>query len=175
MTYFVPGDDAPASHPRIGGPALLLSLAVYLGVWAWAWTVLPPDGVVHHLGSEGVNRVGSRGGLLWPVLVIVLGVISMRWLIAWVTRRHPSALSYPHKDYWLAPARRDGFVRRMVDEMDLLMAATTLLVAAGLVEVVGVTLDRGWPSVLWPALAAYLVFLLWWCWWMLRRARPPRG
>lgn len=174
MTSSVPGDDGPASYRRVGGPALVLSLAVFLAVWAWAWTVLPADGVVHHLGTEGVSRVGSRGGLLWPVLGVVLGVISLRWPVAWVTRRHPSALSYPHKDFWLAPERRAAFVRRMVDEMDVLMAGTTLLVAAALVEVTGVTLDRDWPSVMWPALAAYLVFLLWWARWMLRRARPPR-
>lgn len=174
MTSFTPGGADPAGPRRIGRPALLFALVVFLGLWAWAWSVLPADGVVHHLGRGGAGRVGSRGGLLWPLLAVVLGVVSVRWLVGWVARRHPSALNHPYKDYWLAPERREGFVRRLVDEMDLVMAGTTLLVAAGLVEVVGVTLDRDWPSVLWPALAAYLVFLLWWTWWMLRRARPPR-
>lgn len=172
---FSPGDSDRASGPRVGLPALILSLVLFLGVWAWAWVVLPEDGVVHHLGGSGLVRLGSRAGLLWPLLGLVLILVSTRWLIVWIARRQPSMLSHPHKDYWLAPERREGFIRRMVDEMDLVFAGTFLLVVVGIIEVVGVTLERGWPSLMWPALAGYAVFLVWWVWWMLRRSVPPRS
>ncbi|GGK75604.1 hypothetical protein [Ornithinimicrobium pekingense] len=161
---------------RLGLGALVLCTAVFLGVWGWAWAALPPDGVVHHIGLDGPDRTGTRGGILWPLLLLgpplMLGI---RWLIAVVVRTGDgTGLNYPHKAYWLAPERRDAFRRRVVGELDLVWGATLLLLAGGLVEVVRVTEDRDAPSVMFPTLGVYLAFVGWWMWWIVSRSRPPR-
>lgn len=152
------------------------ALAAFLGVWAWAWVVLPADGVVLQIGGSGEDRVGSRGSLLWPTLLVGPGlVLGGRWLIARMARGSPETISYPHRDYWLAPERRDEGIRRMMVELDVLFGATLLLVTAGLAEAVRHTLDLGGFFTLPAALGGYLVVLLGWAVWFWRRTRPPEA
>lgn len=160
---------------RLGAAALALGTAVFLAVWGWAWTVLPPDGVAHHIGPGGI-RTGSRAGILWPLLI--LGpplMLAVRGLIVLVVRKGDgTGLNYPHKDYWLAPGRRAGFLRRLLGEFDLLWGATLVLMAVSVVEVVRATEDPAAPSVMPPALGAFVGFTRG-CWWVLSRSRPPRA
>jgi hypothetical protein len=159
---------------RLGALALLVTTVLFLAVWAWAWVVLPAEGVVHHIGTDGPDRSGSRAGILW--LLLLVGpplMLGLRWLVAISVRTGAgTALSYPHKDYWLAPERREAFGRRVVGELDLFWAGTLLLLAAGLVDVVRLTDDPDAASLMLPALSVYLAFTLWWCWWIVTRSRP---
>lgn len=151
-----------------------LALAVFLGVWVWAWAVLPADGVVLQIRGPGAHRTGSRGGLLWPMLLLGPAlVLALRWLVVRTARRSPEMISYPHRDYWLAPERREEGIRRMTAELDVLLAATLLLLTAGLAEAVRHTLDLGAFFALPAALGGYLVFFLGWAAWLWRRSRPP--
>lgn len=162
---------------RLGAAVLALCTAAFLAVWGWAWMVLPADGVVHHIGLDGPDRTGTRGGILW--LLFLLGpplMLGIRWLIAVVVRKGDgTGLNYPNKTYWFAPERRDGFRRRVVGEFDLLWGATLLLFAVSVVDVVRVTEDPDAPSATLPALGVYIAFSVWWVWWIVSRSRPPHG
>lgn len=167
-------DDRARRTARLGAAALALCTLAFLAVWGWAWAVLPPDGVAHHIGPEEV-RTGSRAGILWPLLLLgpplMLGI---RRLISVVVRRGDgTGLNYPYKKYWLAPERREAFERRVVGEFDVFWGGTLLLLTVGLVEVVRVTEDRDASSLLFPAMGVYAAFTLWWCWWIISRGRPP--
>lgn len=164
-------DDAA----RWGRPAFLVVLAAFTVAWVWAWAVLPSDGVVHHVGPDGPDGWGSRAGILVPLLLLgpVLFLV-LRWLVAVVARHGVgTGLNYPHKHYWMAPERREVFLRRVVDEFDLFWAGTLLLLVVGIVDVVRLTGDPAARTWTLPATGGYAGFVVWWCWWLLRRARPP--
>ncbi len=166
----------PDRTARLGAAVLALCTAAFLAVWGWAWAVLPAEGVVHHIGLDGPDRTGTRGGILWPLLLLgpplMLGI---RWLVAVVVRTgNGTGLNYPNKTYWLAPERRDAFRRRVVGELDMVWGATLLLLTSGLVDVVRVTEDRDAPSLMVPALGVYVAFTAWWLWWIVSRSRPPQ-
>lgn len=168
----------PHDAGRTGRTAALLlavSTALFLGAWLWAWVVLPADGVVQHIGPDGPDRTGSRGGLLWPLLVSgPVVVCGLHWLVAAIVRSGDgTGLNYPHKTYWLAPERREAFRRRVVGEFDVFLAATMLLLVVVLVEAVRVTDDPGSRSLMVPTLVAYGLFCVCWVVWLLRRSRPP--
>lgn len=170
-----PGDGGADATGRSGLRVLAAVSVLFLAVWVWAWAVLPPDGVVHHVGLDGPDRYGSRAGIMLPLLLLgpVL-ILGLRWLVAAIMRtRDATGLNYPHKAYWLAPERREAFRQRIMGEFNLFWAATLLLLAAGPVDVVRLTDDPAASSVMWPATGAYVGFTVWWLWWILRRSRPP--
>lgn len=153
---------------------LALGGAVFVAVWGWAWTVLPEDGVVHHLGPDGPDAYGSRAGLLVPLALLGMGmVLLLSWLPLVVARRFPEALNHPHKDYWLREENRPVFFRRLQGQMDAMTTATLLLMAVALVETVAATMEWGWPSLMWPALGLYLGFTAWWIVRIVRGSAPP--
>ena len=166
----------PESTARVGVRALVLATAAFLVVWVWAWVALPAYVAVHHVGLDGPDAFGSRAGILLPLALLgPVMMIGLRWVVAAMIRGGDGAmLNYPHKDYWFAPERRDAFRRRVVGELDLLWAGTLALLTVGIVDVVRLTDDPDAGSVMYPALGVYVVFLGWWCWWMFRRAQPPR-
>ncbi len=161
---------------RVGLRALVLSTLAFVAAWVWAWAVLPSDGVVHHVGLDGPDAFGSRPGILLPLALLgPVMMIGLRWVVAAMIRGGDGAtLNYPHKDYWFASERRDAFRRRVVGELDLFWAATLTLLTVGILDVVRLTEDHSAGSMMFPALGVYVVVTAWWCWWIYRRAQPPR-
>lgn len=157
-------------------PALLATLLAAIVTWAWAWSVLPEDGVVHHIGTDGPDAYGTRAGLLVPLGLLTLGLVALiSWLPAVTARRWPSLLNLPYKDHWLAPERREAYFARLGREMDVMTLATVLLLCVGVVDVTALTLGWDWPVLIIPGLGLYMGFMVWWLFWILRRSRPPAG
>jgi uncharacterized membrane protein len=103
----MPPDKAMKSGPA---PALVLVLfyACFLAFWAWSGPQLPERVATHFNGSGEPNGWMSRStsqnfmlifGLVFPLFVVLLSSI-VRFLPV-------SVINLPHREYWLAPERRE--------------------------------------------------------------------
>ena len=138
--------------------------------------MLPPDGVASHVGLDGtVNGWGTRAGFLGVNAWLVLLLLVVMPIVVKAAIRPPATfLNMPNKDYWLAPERRDATVALVSRHLSLLLAATNLLVAAGMYDLVTLTL-RGREAIgSWPFFV-YIVGALVWAVWFSRRFRLPEG
>lgn len=94
-------------------PALLIVLATF--VWRSAFDL--PDVVASQFGSGGAAiRFMARDTYVALMLGLVVGVpLLMTLLLRAMAGSDGTPLNLPHRDYWLAPERRDGtraFIRR---------------------------------------------------------------
>ncbi|WP_313022822.1 hypothetical protein [Mobilicoccus sp.] len=152
------------------------SALLYAGVVVWAGFVLPPDGVASHVGLDGtVNGWGTRAGFLGVNAWLALLLLVVMPIVVKAAIRPPATfLNMPNRDYWLAPERRDATVALVSRHLSLLLAATNLLVAAGMYDLVTLTL-RGREAIgSWPFFV-YIVGALVWAVWFSRRFRLPEG
>ncbi len=148
----------------------------YLGLFAWALTVLP-DRVVAHVGPDGVDRWGSRTEHAVMSVVLALHFLPMPWFFRWAAKPPAMFLNMPHKDYWLGTPERAATLRRKVFEDGLTFTGLTLALLAVVVQVgvVRETQDPGAASnwLMPGALVAYLAATAIWVVIFVRRHRPP--
>ena len=161
-----------------GLPGLLALLAA-AGVFVLATGLtMPPQVASHFDGSGAANGFMSRAGYLSFMLVLVVGlpalfVAAQRLLHALA----PRYLNVPHREYWLAPERREATIRYM--EGYLLCFAWALVVFLCVVHWSVVDANRSQPprlssALFLPALGAFLAFALGWAIALYRRfPRPP--
>ncbi|WP_374659924.1 hypothetical protein [Inhella sp.] len=77
--------------------------------------------------------VGSPGKELprMAQVLLMMAVTASLWLLSepalrWMAKRHPGSINLPHRDYWLAPERREASLQRLAG----LNACVGLLVLA---------------------------------------------
>jgi hypothetical protein len=94
---------------RLLGVAFFLLLAAAAVVIVATSSDLPPE-VASHFGSQGKpNAWQSVGGYRAWILAAALALPCFTvFVIAWLPRRFPRLCKLPHRDYWLAPERRDA-------------------------------------------------------------------
>jgi hypothetical protein len=129
--------------------ALLAASAItYAAAVAWAASRLPTTGVALHVGTEGVNRVGSRleavggfvtlGVVLCGLAVLVLACVALvpvRWL------------NIPHPEYWRSAQRAPQLRRMLAWDMAVLFSMPILFAACVPVDVALTTANpAGYPS-----------------------------
>jgi uncharacterized membrane protein len=84
--------------------------------------------VAQHFGGDGrANGWASRDAFFILSWVMLLGLSAIFMLMPRTLRRIPvSMINLPHKDYWLAPERKDeslGFIEREMEWMGVLTIA----------------------------------------------------
>lgn len=92
-------------------PAILLALlyACFLGYWAFSGSQLPERVATHFNGSGQPNGWMSRSANQIFMLVFGFAFPLFIVLLCYATRFLPSGLvNIPHREYWLAPERRQA-------------------------------------------------------------------
>lgn len=92
-----------------------------------------PAVVAQHFGGGGQpNGWASRDAFFTLSWVVLLGISTMFMLMPRVLRRVPvSLINLPHKDYWLAPERKEesfNFLERQMEWMGVLTVGFIALV-----------------------------------------------
>ena len=163
-----------------GRAGFALSVAVYLVLLGWAWSVLPDGPVPLHFGAGGEpDRFGSRTDAVVAFAAIGLGTaVLLAGTAALLASRHIGwqMVNLPHKAYWSADERRPQARRMMAEDLAWLGAMTMGLLCSALVATVATARSGGgltsWFLV---ALALYLVLVLGWAVRMhTSRYRPPQ-
>jgi serine/threonine-protein kinase len=163
------------------GPGGLLAAIVAAAVvqLAWAYPQLPESVATHFDGAGRPNGwmtrdlfVAFQAGL---IAVMLLSFVALpRWLSRVPTRWY----SLPHRDYWLAPERRDRTLADIRRQMmwlacaivAMIVAITQLVIEANLAS--GPVLPR---TTVWILLAVFLLFsAVWTARFVLRFLRPGR-
>ena len=92
-------------------------VAVILAAGAGVATTIGylPDKVATHFGAGGrANGWMSRVEYAWMMTALVLAMPLAVWLVlAILPRRWPRLVNLPHRDYWLAPERREATLDRL--------------------------------------------------------------
>jgi uncharacterized membrane protein len=161
------------------GPAgLLASLTALAAVQlAWAYWRLPPLVASHFDGTGHPNGwmprevfVAFQAGMLAIMLLSFVG------LPRWLARLPARWYSLPHRDYWLAPERREQTLAHIQRQMMWFACAifATILAVTQLVVHVNLTPDPTLPiTLLWTLLAAFLLFTAIWTVRFFRSFRRP--
>jgi hypothetical protein len=163
-----------------GRAGFALSVAGYLALLGWAWSVLPDGPVPLHFGAGGEpDRFGSRTDALATFAAIGLGTaLLLAGAAALLESRRIGwhMVNLPHKTYWSADERRPQARRMMAEDLAWLGAGTMGLLCSALVATVTAARSGGsLPPWFWVALALYLVLVLGWTVRMhTSRYRPPQ-
>ncbi len=161
------------------GRLLLLGVIALMGVvLVWQWVSLP-ERVPVKMGFGGVvERWGSKTEHLLTMTGATVLIGALFLLMTPLLLKLPAAMvNIPHREYWLVPQRRPELARRIGDEMNVIGAATLLLVlAAGLQTGYAATRGHGFAYD-WVVLAVYLAFTIGWAIRLATssRYRPPPG
>jgi hypothetical protein len=86
-------------------PALILCGVTFVGVTTGT---LPPRVATHFASGGMANGWMPRDGYLWFALVLQLLPLGLFLGIGWLPVRFDRFTNLPHRDYWLAPARREA-------------------------------------------------------------------
>lgn len=136
-----------------------------------------PEAVPTHFGTGGEpDAWSSRTGAIATYAGIVVFTAGFCFGLARLLPRIPDALvNLPHKDYWLAPERRDETHRLLFDVLVNLGSATVALVIATMALAFRVALGQspGLGTWFWIVLGAYLLYTLGLIPWLLKRFQPP--
>lgn len=155
------------------------SYGAFLVVMAATYRQLPAR-VASHFGADGVaNGWSSRESYVWTLIVILsLSALTMAGLAAIVRITPTNLVNLPHREYWLAPERREATIAAFQSFGFILAGLTSLLFLA--IHLLTVAANESQPAVLsgavWWLLGAFLaatggmVFLLY-----RRFARLPAG
>ena len=159
----------------------LYGVAVLGKVLTLVWSAVTlPERVASHFGASGAaDGWSSRTDyLVLNVIITALIVIGFPAIGLLATRGSGTALSIPHKEYWLRPENRAELSRRLTSDLAFFAAITTLLLAW--IDVLVVRANQSQVPSLgassWVALGAYLaVVLIWTVWMVTKRYAPPPG
>jgi uncharacterized membrane protein len=154
---------------------LIIVLALATIVLTSGWL---PDPVASHFGPSGLaNGYMTRFGYLLFMAGIAVGVPTLLSLmIGGAIRRSADSVNIPNRDYWVAPARRDGTVDYLIDHTARLAAGVALFAVAlhfVLVRANGLTPPRLEGTSFVAALTGALVGVGIWVAALLRRFRLP--
>jgi uncharacterized membrane protein len=138
-----------------------------------------PERVASHFNFEGqADSWTSRPVYLALMAVWGLGISWLLMSVAWMIRRLPaSVINLPHRDYWLAPERRQQTSDDVQQRM-LWFSCLTLAFCLGIHYLV-VDANQQQPSrlsqLVWAWLGVYLVALGAWLAMLLRHYyKPPK-
>ncbi len=162
-------------------PALfaLLALTLLFGAQAAYYYPQMPERMASHFDLSGqADGFMSRSALIWLTALTALMTGGMMLGIALLLKRLPDSLiNMPHKDYWLAPERRDESLDAMTASLLWIGSATMGLMLVVFQSIYRANLDGsnaiGWSSMI--LLGVYLLIVLTIAVRMMRRFRMPSG
>jgi uncharacterized membrane protein len=160
----------------IGYVVLLALMALSLAHVAVYYPMLPAK-VASHLDLEGrVDGWMGKGAFLAVYVGTALGTALLMLLVGLLLPRMPnSMINLPHKDYWLAPERKQATLAFFSGYFAWFACVTLAFLIACFHMCFAVSLGRELPVWLFPVmLGVYLVTTLLWCVRLFARFRKPR-
>lgn len=137
---------------------------------------LPEKVATHYDLAGNPDDWMSRDGFLLLWVGLMVGVALLFTILSWLLPRIPNGLiNMPHKDYWLAPERREETLADVMATMHWIGAATMLflVVLFRVTWVANLTESGTLGSGFWVAMVAFLVVVLWLSFGMMWRYRKP--
>lgn len=138
---------------------------------------LPPV-VASHFGADNLpNGAMSRDGYRNFMLFFIMAVPLLASLpLGWLPARYPKTLNIPHRDYWLAPERREASLHFLRDQGYKL--GTLLVIFMGLVHFTLIKANSTQPAQLpvtlfFSVLLAFLVGMGGWAYGLTSHFRQP--
>lgn len=131
---------------------------------AFYYTPKLPERVASHFGARGVADGWQTPSSFLTFNLLLIGLMALTFgAMPLLIRRLPATLiNVPHRDYWLAPERREETRRRLGDGLFWLGALTMVFLIGVLQLVIAANLGPP-PPVLggsfWPLLGGYLVIV----------------
>lgn len=153
--------SSPESTSR-GWSALLAACLMYLVVLGYSSSQLP-ERVASHFGFAGqADSWMSRQAYLLLMVLWGLGIPCLLLSVAWMIRKLPAGMvNLPHRNYWLAPERRESTSADVLQRM-LWLSSLTVTFCLG-IHVLVVEANQHQPSQLsnfiWLGLGLYLLAL----------------
>jgi uncharacterized membrane protein len=159
---------------------ILILLFLLLAFWQAAhYAPLLPERIASHFDAAGrANGWSAKTEFFALNLAFVAGMALMfLGLTAWLPKIPNEWINLPHKDYWLAPARRAATLETLQQQMEWLAAATVALMVGITQLTIEANLGGGqaWPrAAFWLLFGGYMAFFVVWLVWLLREwhARP---
>ena len=137
-----------------------------------------PQRVATHFGAAGLpNGFMTRGTYLAFMAGVVAGMPTLlSAIIGAAIRRSPACINIPHRDYWLAPARREATVDYLLRHTARLAAGVALFALAlhfVLIHANALSPPRLEASYMWGLLAGALGGVAFWIIDLRRRFQLP--
>ncbi len=157
----------------------LVALLVVIALQVAYYAPRLPRTVASHFGLDGQpDGWMPKTAFLELYAVIVVITVGPFLLLPLLLKRIPDDLvNLPHKDYWLAPERRDETHRTIAVYLVWFGVGTLMLVSHVMGVSFAASLDPGpaSPGTFWWALGLYLAFTVVWLVLFVRRFRQPRS
>ena len=154
---------------------VLLILAA--GQTIYYYGQLPATMASHFDGAGQANDWQSKMaffGIYWLVVALNVGMFVL--LGVFLPRIPAQYINLPHKDYWLAPERREASFLDLARQMEWFAVGSLVLLLVIIQMVITTNLNNSavLPSVpTWITLGAYFVFIAVWMLVVLRRFKKP--
>ena len=157
---------------------ILVFLLAAIALQANYYYPLLPGTVASHFGYGGrANGWSSKEVFYWTYFGIVLLMVFIFFLIPIPFRRFPaSSMNLPHKEYWLAPERREETLSYLTRQMNWMgnLALAFILGTLQLVMKANVAGQGGFSEhSMWMLLAGFLILLGFWLIRLYRRFGNP--
>ena len=141
------------------------------------WSAAPAI-MASHFDARGLpNGFASKGAFFGIHLAITILIAVLALGLGAILARVPVGLiNLPNREYWLAPQRRAETVERLASFTDILFTGTLVLLLAAFELAVAANARRPVvfdSAVMWPLLAAYLIFTFGGIAWLFRAFRLP--
>jgi uncharacterized membrane protein len=166
---------------RFSQTLILLLLVLAFLQYTWFAPLLPEQIASHFDAAGRADGWSPKGDFFALNLAFVVGMaLLFLGVAAWLAKIPNEWISLPHKDYWLAPARRAATLETLQQQMEWL-AAITMALMVGITQLTieaNLAGSDAWPrDAFWLLFGGYLVFFIVWLVLMLRKwyARPAQG
>ncbi len=155
----------------------ILLLVVLALLQAVHYAPLLPEQVATHFNAAGQPDGWSSGSeYLVTNLLLCGGMAALFLLLTGVMKKLPNEwINMPHKDYWLAPERRDATLSALQKQMEWLGAATLTL----LVGITQLTIEANLSSrpldnqIFWLLFGSYMIYAIVWAVRLVRGFKLP--
>jgi len=109
--------------------AILLIMCALCFIQAAYYYPLLPETVPSHFGASGRPDAWSSKSffVIFYLVIVAVNAILFSSLSFWMSRLPVSLINLPHKEYWLAPERKEKTLMMLAQYLLLVASATELL------------------------------------------------
>lgn len=124
-----------------------------------------PEKVAVHFNAFGEpdNWASKRSYLIFQVILLVFTAVITFGLPVLIKKLPDSAINIPHKDYWLAPERRNQTFSILQKRFEWFgVGLCALMISINQLAIRANLLDQNLSSASWYILVAFLLFVIVW-------------